>query len=890
MTDLSHNLLMVSLELRMNNKESVLTILQEILKWSQELPAWQSDAIARLLGKQVLTTEDFDDLYALLKVAHGIPDHAGRTPKPLTADQIPAPVKTSTNVELRAMKNLRYVNAIAENQRLPFGATGLTVIYGDNGSGKSGYSRVLKRACRSRDQLEAIHPNANLPVDKAAVASAVIEIAVDGSVLDLEWNEDRVPPPELSSVAIFDARCARAYLDSEDDFSYVPYGLDIFEGLAKACQKLKLMIEAEYTLSAPDLTAFALLQGDTSVGKLISELSPKTTQAQIETLGTLTPVEIDQHVDLGKSLKEKSPKEKAAQLRLRSRRIAIIAENSFAKGALVDQAAVGKLRSLADSYRTAQAAATLAATQFKEAERLLPGTGGEAWRDLFDAARKFAIESHQDKLFPDLGASAPCPLCQQPLDEGAARLLRFETFIQQEAEKTSQARRTALYAEYKALASHILTLTLDDVTYVEIEAIDKQLAIDTRAFEVALVARQEAIKTSVISHQWDELTQELANPTHRLQMLAKQLLIEAETLEKASEEKARAILQKQFNDLNGRLQLSQVKGAVIGAVAKLEHQAKLNKCLSAIRTNHISLKAAELAEKVVSKELAEALNQEFRKLGVGTLQVSLQSRSEKGKALHKLKLELSQSCSPIDILSEGEQRAIAIGSFLAEVGMAGGKNGIVFDDPVSSLDHRRRERVASRLAVEAKQRQVIIFTHDIYFLCILAKEAESSGISISTQSLTRRTEGFGVTDPDLPFEGKSTSKRISALRASHQTIAKLFKDGEEKEHRKQTVDTYFHLRKTWERAVEEVLMRGVVLRFREGIETNKLAGVTVDDTDYAKVDAGMTKCSKYAHDKALAGGISVPDPEELLNDILELDGWRASIEERSKKTAQLRKK
>ena len=98
LTDLSHNLLMVSLELRINNKESVLTILQEILKWSQELPAWQSDAIARLLGKQVLTTEDFDDLYALLKVAHGIPDHAGRTPKPLTADQIPAPVKTSTNV------------------------------------------------------------------------------------------------------------------------------------------------------------------------------------------------------------------------------------------------------------------------------------------------------------------------------------------------------------------------------------------------------------------------------------------------------------------------------------------------------------------------------------------------------------------------------------------------------------------------------------------------------------------------------------------------------------------------------------------------------------------------------------------------------------------------
>src|SRR3546814_12042736 len=51
---------------------------------------------------------------------------------------------------------------------------------------------------------------------------------------------------------------------------------------------------------------------------------------------------------------------------------------------------------------------------------------------LFRSARKFAVESHPDKAFPELGAEAPCPLCQQPLAEGADRLLRFEAFIQQE--------------------------------------------------------------------------------------------------------------------------------------------------------------------------------------------------------------------------------------------------------------------------------------------------------------------------------------------------------------------------------------------------------------------------------------------------------------------------
>lgn len=867
-----------------------MSLLQEILKWAETLPTWQSDAVARLLAKQTLTPGDEADLFALLKSAYGIPDPKARTSKPLTADQIPAPVKNSTHVELRAMKNLRHVNAIAENQHLPFNASGLTVIYGDNGSGKSGYSRVLKCACRARDQMEAIHPNAHLPADKTAAAEAVFEIAVNSVAQDVCWTNGKTSPPELSSLAIFDARCARAYLDSEDDFSYVPYGLDVFEGLAKVCRQLKTLIEAEHAQSAADLTAFAPLQGDTPVGKLIANLSAKTTTAQINALATLSPEELAQHVELSKSLKENNPKEKASQLRLRARRIAAIAANVTAKGALVDQAVVAKLRGLADSYRVAQTAAALAAKQFKEGENLLPGTGGEAWRELFDAARKFTLESHPDKTFPDLGADAPCPLCQQPLADGAARLLRFEAFIQQEAEKSAQDRRIALFAEYKPFVAHVLTLNLDDMTYGEIVAIDAQLATDTRAFEQAMTARQETIKASVISHQWDGIDQTLSSPAARLQALTDKLNAEAETLEKASDEAARAALQKQFNELDARVRLSQVKDAVATAVSRLGHQAKLKQCLAAVDTRSISLKASELAAKVVSKDLADALNREFKMLGVGSLRVTLQSRSDKGKPLHKLKLELPQSRNPGEILSEGEQRAIAIASFLAEIGLSNGKGGIVFDDPVSSLDHRRRERVAQRLVAEAVQRQVIVFTHDIYFLCILDEEAKAAGVPITTQSLTRRADGFGIADPELPFEGQKTSQRIGTLKAWHQTIDKLHRVGEAQEHRKQTVDAYSHLRITWERAVEEVLLRNVVHRFRKGIETQRLAGVIVEDNDFTQVFTGMKKCSNYAaHDKALMGGVAVPEPDELLADIMALETWRDAIEQRSKETEKRRK-
>lgn len=866
-----------------------MSILQEILAWTQTLPAWQSDAVARLLAKQNLTSDDHNDLYALLKLAHGIPDPKERTPKPLTAEQIPAPVEKTTHIELLAMKNMLHVNAIAEGQRLPFSAGGMTVIYGDNGSGKSGYSRVLKQACRARDQAEVIHPNANLPVGKAGVAEAEFEITVDGAAKEVQWTQGEAAPPELSSFSIFDSRCARAYLDSEDDFSHVPYGLDVFEALAKVCKQMKTAIETEHAQHAVDLTAFAPLQGDTMVGKLIESLSAKTNQVKVDELASLNPEEQAQHAELDKGLKENNPKEKAAQLRMLARRFAIIATNAISKGALVDHAVVTKLRGLADSFRTAQSAAALAAKKFKEGENLLPGTGGEAWRELFNAARRFATESHPDKAFPELGADAPCPLCQQPLAEGAARLQRFEAFIQQEAEKSSHAHRAALAAEYKPFAAHNLTLNLDDATHDEIKALDWKLAADAKAFETQLSARQEAIKAAVISYQWDGVAETFASPVMRLQALADKLNTEAETLEKASDEKVRAALQKQFAELDARIRFSQVKDAVVAAIGKLSHQAKLTQCLSAVKTNAISLKASDMAEKVVSTELADALNREFKALGVGTLRVSLQSRADRGKALHKLKLELPQIRTPGDILSEGEQRAVAIGSFLAEIGLSGGKGGIVFDDPVSSLDHRRRERVAKRLAIEAANRQVVVLTHDIYFLCLLVEESKLAGVKISTQSLVRRAEGFGIADPELPFEGRNASKRISALKAQHQSIAKLYKDGEEQEHRKQTVEAYFRLRMAWERAVEEVLLRQVILRFRKGVETQRLAEVLVDDEDYAAVNAGMSRCSNFAHDKALEGGIAIPDPHELLADINKLETWRLLVEKRSAETGKKRK-
>lgn len=210
-----------------------MTILSEIQKWAEKLPAWQQHAVAVLYERPTPSVEDLEDILALLQDAHGIPNPVGRKPRKLTREQVAAPQAGQPLVQLTAIRNLQYVNALAPGKRLPLAPTGLTNIYGDNGAGKSGYTRVLKKACRARDQSEQIRPNAYKHPLLADAATADFDALVDGEAAEYQWTDGKESPAQLSSIAIFDSRCARAYVDNQGDFSYVPYGLDI---LPKPCR------------------------------------------------------------------------------------------------------------------------------------------------------------------------------------------------------------------------------------------------------------------------------------------------------------------------------------------------------------------------------------------------------------------------------------------------------------------------------------------------------------------------------------------------------------------------------------------------------------------------------------------------------------------------------
>lgn len=869
-----------------------MSILQEIHDWSQHLPAWQQDAVARLYANRTLGSSDYDDLFALAKSEKGLDDPKKRVPQKLGAAQVATQPVPSRVVQLVSIKEISNVNALADGASLPLSPTGLTVIYGENGTGKSGYSRVLKRACRARDQTESILPDANKKPGTTGPAKAVFEALVNGKPQDFGWQNGAAAPEELSELSIFDSHCARAYIDNQGDFSYIPYGLDILEGLVVACNTVKERTVAEKANSAPNVAVFAALaKTSTKVGAALTAIPGATRAADIEALATMTDAEAARLAELNKALVEADPKQKALALRQKATRLANLTTRMGTAIALVNAEKLSNLRTLIDISNGAKHAAELAAKDFKEAPGQLPGTGGEEWKSLFESARDYALISHVDHAFPNLPAQSPCPLCQNELGQaGADRLVRFEAFVQQAAEKTAKDAKAKAVEAYRDIEHATLDLSIDETLAQEVSEISADLAKTCADLQTVLnVRRDGALQASGGKLEWGQIPHMGVDPRAMLDVAVATLQSRATTLQESMDEKAKAAMVAEQAELEARRRLGELKSAVLDAIAKHENCAKLQACIEGLATMTISRKSTELSKTMANQEVADALNAELKSLNVHELQVVMKPESPGGRTKFKLALQLPSGGAPSAILSEGEQRAIAIASFLAEVKLGKGRGGIVFDDPVSSLDHRRRWEVATRLATEAHHRQVIVFTHDIYFLCILQQKAEELGAPLTAQYIRRTGKGYGVRAPSLPFDTLNTKARVGRLRQWLATLERAHKNGEEDDAKRLTRDIYRHLRLAWERSIEEVLFDSVVQRFGEVVSTQRLKRVTVEDEDYKEIDAGMSKSSKFEHDAAATVHLPTPHPDEVKDDIDRLDTWRLKVESRKDATAAKRK-
>jgi len=871
-----------------------MSLFDNILSWaSAELKDWLRDALRRLVHKQELGQQDIEDLYAMLKSTHGLSDPKNRRPVPLAKEHLPAQMGGASPVILRALRDLKHVNRIAPGQKLEFAPNGITVIYGGNASGKSGYSRVLKQACRARDLSETIHPDAFDDKAAANVPEATFDIAIkeNEKLIPLDpitWKRGETPPDELSTISVFDGRCARAYLDSEQDAAYLPYGLDIVENLGqRVLPELTKRLDVEIAAINTDTMPFDDLLGDTNVGETIASLSAISDPQKIKDLATLTNAEITRLTELDKTLAESDPRTKSKALQLSAQRIDGLISRIDTAITWVNDAAVEKLKACDVEAEKASNAEVVAAAGFRADGLLLPGTGEQAWKSLFEAARRFSTEiAYPDKPFPYVDADARCTLCQQPFaQEAANRMRRFENFVKQDTARVATEKRQQREEKTHNLKASSLSFGLDAAITEEIRQLDAILLQATQDFEKKVEARKAWLVDAMKAHAWNSALLLDGDPRPSLKTLSAKFVAQAADLDKATDEKQKKALEAERAELRARVNLSPRLRAVLDLIGRMQVKAKLTKCKDDLKTKTISDKAREFASQAVTKELGKALNIEFEALGIKHIKTKLNERVQQGKLKYKLVLDLPVTKKLDEILSEGEQRAIAIGSFLAELRLAAHKGGIVFDDPVSSLDHCWRKKVAYRLVEEAKKRQVIVFTHETAFLGELRDVIEQQGVNHLIHHLEWMSGSPGYVVEGLPWEHQSYKERLDEHEKMQRALAKNWPTYPNEEERARMRHEYSLLRATIERAVQDVIFCGVIRRYENYVRVTNLKNVVelteAECTEIVRLDKA---CSDVvdAHDPPSAKNAPVPDAQQLGKDIAALKAVIEEIKSRRK--------
>lgn len=874
-------------------------VLNRIVEWATELPDWQSDAVRRIFIKGDLNETDRKELLAILKKTKGIEDPNNPAPSPITlkASDVPSTSASQGVVILKSMYGVKNVNALAPDQTLKFALKGVTVVYGDTASGKSGYCRVLKKACRARGQVEEILPDVFTTYDQDIVAEALFDISIDGQDRTERWIDKQPAPDSLSNIAVFDSETDRFYVGDRHDLIYIPYGMDVFKKLGDLCKSSKEQLEIELPQIDPLPKILTDLVPTTAVGQLIQSLTHETNPSEVEKLAKFTEAELERLEYLRKlraQIDANRPEVLAAQHRRSKSRIEKIRDGVIALDNGLSPEKLNNLRLLQIRAREATETARLASEEaFKN--QPLPGVGSDPWREMFEAARQYSETiAYAGQPFPFTDTDSRCVLCQQLLeDEAKQRMQSFEKFIKQDTARQAEIAEITLKQEWDSFCSLQFHPESAEPEIIEEIGDDDPDCKKTLLEYLESVSKLAAnIRQNYEKGEWGEILSLNPTPTPLLQALADSKEIKAKELDATTQTKDQQGLRNEFDELNARKVFSDYKDHVLNHINKQIHRHRIQQCIDDTDTQAISLRSTQIMNDAVTGDLRKNLMEELQFLGLN-IKLTLVPETRKGTTSQYLKLDTAtlKNVAVSSVLSEGERRAVAIASLLAEVKGVSHYYGLVFDDPVSSLDHIWRHRVAKRLVREGAKRQVIIFTHDIVFLFAIQNECDEQLVPITTSTLQCSNMGTGICYlDDVPWLAKKVGKRVEHLLSRCQEADKENFTKDNDKYRAFSEECYGSLRECWERAVEEVLFNQVVQRFDTDIKTLRLNGVSVEHEDYKTIYYAMKKCSEAVHDMAAAVNKPAPPLEELKQDIKSLKTFVDEIKKRRTNLMKERKR
>lgn len=871
-------------------------ILNDIIDWAENKPVFWQVAIDRLIRNNELTENDISELKEICKVDYGLSKANFDEVDFGDLRNFANNSASIDNVTLSRISNVCNVNALSKTSELEFAQNGLTIVYGDNGSGKSSYVSILKHACNTRGLKPKINVNLYDPTCYGKDKKADIEYTTDGTNFStVSLVNEQVNNSALKSIDVFDTFSANHYIDGEDEIAFIPQGLSIVEKLAIDIKRVENGLNAE--LLSLDLQKFdhTLLEvSDCSTAKTFLENLNSNSNSTLDELraesiwNSIKSSRIEElFIEIDK-LKATDPKKSLKENEEKIKRFEIL-QNKFQalENQLTGEILIELKLTLNNFVTTCEALKESSEKAFTELP--IEGVGNSSWKLLWESARKFYNISTERENFPEVNKDSNCPLCLQHLDDDAKnRFVSFESFVQNDIQKTYDEAFDKFNLTNENLNKLNFSFEEQNPTTIELdEIIDDYSQIQGKYLEslsnqrdnlTALFERKKIVK------EIDSI--EIENtPKTLIRELIKNLKEVNDKLKVLSIEDNLIPLNKELNQLKGEKKIFDFKPKLAREIYRQKKIKLLNQCISKCTTRTITIHSNELATKYISQNLKQNFKTELSKLGFKNIKIETETKGQRGKQYHYLRLDEQNTNGIVlkDILSEGEHRCISLATFLSELSTSEHKSAIIFDDPVSSLDHKWRNKISKRIAKEALERQVIVFTHDITFLIMIQEHSENLNCNIDIKSLTRKKQETGIIASNPPWDALSVGKRIGLLKNEYQQLEKIERTETDEVYKERAKYLYGKLRETWERFVEEIFLNGVIQRFGRAIQTQRLSKIVdLSDEDYSVVEKNMSKCSTYftGHDTAGTLIEEMPDSTEFLADLTFLEKYTAEIRKR----------
>jgi ABC-type uncharacterized transport system ATPase subunit len=855
-----------------------MTPIEQIAQWIDDKPVWWKHTVRLVLEHGELEHDHFGEIYSIARMTHGL------NPKTEEYNDACKPIdftgytQEQGTVLLTALMNVEGVGALAKEQTLNFTKTGLHIVYGDNGAGKSSYVSILKNACLTRGEKPQILGNV---FDKAPVAPAAKIVVEDaGEAKEVEWSLASSNLDALKSIRVFDSESAHHYLNKEDTIGFKPMGLNLLTEITRAITQIKAIVE-EDIMPGNGITPLQPLNSSSPAAIFVNSLSDKTDEADLQK-HKAEPDEQDKIEPLRKEILEdqaQSPETKRAALVQQKELFTPFLNYTSDLLRYLGDKAFDRLLYLHSDYSKKQGKAD----EIKEATLSnlpLDTVTGVSWQTLWSAAKSFIEQEPKLNNFPPTEGDV-CPLCLQDIsgstEEKLASLGRFledrAALEAKEAYKLFQHAVTQISAKTPSLENYKAAL-------IELEKFIPGSEKRFNTLFLQLTQRKPIFSKpselpETISVLDVDVLDELKEKIELIALQSEDIKSDADLVALIQEKKSNLqhLIDRQFVFNN--------QDAIRNNIRRYKTISKMEALGSECNTRQISNLSSQINQESTVKPLVLALTEELKQFGFIRFTVNAKTRNKSGHQQFKLEIEDAGE-SIAKIASEGEQRCIAIAAFLAEIKAENRKSAIIFDDPVNSLSHQWRSRVAGRLVSESFDRQVVVFTHDIVFYKLLLEAAEAQDANHGSNALERTRKGLaGIVRYSAPWEALTTAKRIKVLNTELRDLKKVDQNGTDDEFRRLSREFYGRLRESWERLVEEKLLNKVVNRFERGVQTQRLKKLTdITDADITRIDDAMSKCSTYftGHDSAPAMGDPYPTIEEVVSDLAVIDTFNTELQ------------